>query len=290
MSVDSHEIRLGELTVVPEERRAFYRETEIALTTREFDILAALAAHPGWVLSAEQLADADDPARYVSPFAVNVHVSHLRAKLADAGAPGMVATVRGVGWKLRPPAAGPAAVAAAPFVGRGEELQALSEWLAPGTGRLALVVGEPGIGKTSLVEQFIAATAPRFEVIRVVCDGNGSGDHWLWRQMLHLVERCTGSRLADGAYGAVLMRLIGDGNATPQESLKGTDRALGYEAVARYLEAALSSHSRPTLLFIDDIQWADEASMRAPRVRPEAAAFHPLRNHRCVPGRRCADT
>ena len=125
-----------------------------------------------------------------------------------------------------------------------------------------LVIGEPGIGKTSLVEQFIASTAPRFEVVRVVCDGNGSGDHWLWRQMLHQVERCTGSQLADGTYGAVLTRLIGDSSAAPRESLRGADRTLGYEAAKRYLETALGSHSRPTLLFIDDIQWADEASLK----------------------------
>ena len=106
MAGESREHRLGDLTVVPEERRAFYRETEIALTSREFDILAALAARPGWVLSAVQLAEDDDPTRYASPFAVNVHVSHLRSKLADVGARGLVVTVRGVGWKLQPTSSG----------------------------------------------------------------------------------------------------------------------------------------------------------------------------------------
>ena len=264
MAREARELRVGDLTVVPEARRAFYRVEEIALTTREFDILAALAARPGWVLSAEQLAEEEDPTRDSSPYAVNVHMSHLRAKLAAAGAQGLVTTVRGVGWRLRPALAGnpviPAAQAA--FVGRADELRVLSEALTPGTGRFVLVIGEPGIGKTSLVEQFIASTAPRFEVIRVVCDGNGSGDHWLWRQVLHQVERSTGSRLADGAYGAVLTRLIGDSSAAPRESLRGADRTLGYEGVKRYLETALGSHSRPTLVFIDDLQWADEASLK----------------------------
>ena len=264
MIEESREIRLGNLTVMREQRRAFYRETELTLTPREFDILAALAAHPDWVLSAEQLADEDDPTRYASPFAVNVHVSHLRAKLVDAGAVGLVITVRGVGWKLLPTVAAPAALdaPASPFIGRENELRSLGEALTPGVGRFALVIGEPGIGKTSLVEQFIGATAPQFEVIRVVCDGNGSGDHWLWRQALHQVERCTGRLLAAGEYSAVLTRLIGDSSAAPRESLIGADRALAYEAVTRYLESALESHSRPTLLFVDDLQWADEASLK----------------------------
>lgn len=90
-----------ELSVLAEERRALFGQVELHLTAREFDILVRLAEHPGWVLSAEQLSEHD----YVdgsSPFAVNVHVSHLRAKLAAAGAPdGLIETVRGTGWRLK---------------------------------------------------------------------------------------------------------------------------------------------------------------------------------------------
>ena len=82
-----HALRVGDLTVVPSERRAWVQDVEVSLTAREFDVLAQLAERPGWVFTPEQLSDDGDPQRYASPYAVNVHVSHLRAKLSEAGAP-----------------------------------------------------------------------------------------------------------------------------------------------------------------------------------------------------------
>jgi two-component system response regulator QseB len=70
----------------------------VGLSRREFAILEALMAHPGAVLSKDQLADRlygwqDD----VESNAVEVHVHNLRAKIGrDA-----VETVRGIGYRLR---------------------------------------------------------------------------------------------------------------------------------------------------------------------------------------------
>lgn len=95
------ETKVARLNVLAEERRALFGEFELHLTAREFDILARLAERPGWVLSDEQLAD-EDYLGGSSPNAVNVHVSHLRAKLTAAGAPpDLIETVRGVGWRVR---------------------------------------------------------------------------------------------------------------------------------------------------------------------------------------------
>jgi DNA-binding winged helix-turn-helix (wHTH) protein len=73
----------------------------VDLTRREFDILMQMSTHPGWVFSADQLADGDESAPDFSPYSVSVHVSRLRRKLALAGAPDVVVTVRGVGYRLR---------------------------------------------------------------------------------------------------------------------------------------------------------------------------------------------
>jgi DNA-binding winged helix-turn-helix (wHTH) protein len=75
---------------------------DLELTSREFEIISALAEHPGWVLSAEQLATEDDEVDY-SPESVSVLVSRLRHKLADAGLPDIIETVRGFGYRLRVP-------------------------------------------------------------------------------------------------------------------------------------------------------------------------------------------
>lgn len=90
---------LGGLRVDPRCRRAVFDGRVVDLTTREFDILAALASHPGWVYSAEQLSQIE-PFDYRSPGAVTVHVAHLRRKLARVGCTQLIATVRGSGYRL----------------------------------------------------------------------------------------------------------------------------------------------------------------------------------------------
>jgi DNA-binding response OmpR family regulator len=84
---------------------ATVRDQPIALTPREFRLLAALVGHAGRTLSPEQLLDLawDDPAG--DPRRVKVYVGYLRAKLVAAGLdPPPVETVRGFGYRYRPPA------------------------------------------------------------------------------------------------------------------------------------------------------------------------------------------
>jgi DNA-binding winged helix-turn-helix (wHTH) protein len=73
----------------------------VDLTRREFEILMQMSSHPGWVFSSDQLADGDESAPDFSPYSVSVHVSRLRRKLALGGAPNVIVTVRGVGYRLR---------------------------------------------------------------------------------------------------------------------------------------------------------------------------------------------
>jgi len=75
----------------------------ITLTRTEFDVLAALSARPGVVLSRRQLLDAVWAESWVgNEHLVDVHVGHLRRKLGDDPAdPRYVATVRGVGYRMR---------------------------------------------------------------------------------------------------------------------------------------------------------------------------------------------
>ncbi len=101
-AVLSEDRRFGRVVIRTHERAVFVGESEVALTRREFEILAMLSRHPGWVLSADQLAQADEDE--CSPESVSVHVSRLRHKLADAGARGLVETVRGIGYRLHAPA------------------------------------------------------------------------------------------------------------------------------------------------------------------------------------------
>lgn len=74
----------------------------ILLTRTEFDILEALSARPGIVLSRRQLLEIVRDGPWVgNEHLVDVHIGHLRRKLGDdAAQPRYIATVRGVGYRM----------------------------------------------------------------------------------------------------------------------------------------------------------------------------------------------
>ncbi|MGW3996548.1 response regulator [Amycolatopsis sp. NPDC004772] len=81
-------------------RRAWARDTEVVLTSTEFDLLTHLLRHPGQVLSRDQLLSAVwGYAAAAGTRTVDVHVAQLRAKL---GASSPIRTVRGIGYAADP--------------------------------------------------------------------------------------------------------------------------------------------------------------------------------------------
>jgi DNA-binding response OmpR family regulator len=97
---------LGDLIVDLARREVRKRGEPVALTTREFDILATLAEHPGRVFTRSQLLEKVWGSEYYDDHVVDVHVGNLRRKLEDdPSRPRRVQTVRGVGYRLvEPPA------------------------------------------------------------------------------------------------------------------------------------------------------------------------------------------
>ena len=100
---------VGTLRVDPRRRDAYVGERRLELRPREFDLLAALARDPGVVWSRDDLLSSvwgtDFPGETRT---VDVHVSELRRKLGEDGPP--IETVKGVGYRLVPPAARAAGV------------------------------------------------------------------------------------------------------------------------------------------------------------------------------------
>jgi DNA-binding response OmpR family regulator len=92
----------GALRIDVAAREVFADDQPIALTRTEFDVIAALSARPGVVLSRRQLLEAVWPDSWVGDdHVVDVHIGHLRRKLGDdAAAQRYVLTVRGVGYRM----------------------------------------------------------------------------------------------------------------------------------------------------------------------------------------------
>jgi DNA-binding response OmpR family regulator len=93
-----------DMVIDPDRREVRIAGQEVELRPKEFDLLVALARHPGQVFSREQLLntvwgyDFEGFSR-----TVDVHVQHLRDKIAAVGGPQCIVTVWGVGYKFQAP-------------------------------------------------------------------------------------------------------------------------------------------------------------------------------------------
>ena len=96
----------GLLHIDPASRRVTVDGTELALRTKEFDLLLRLAREPGVALRRETLmADVWDAHWFGSTKTLDVHVAALRRKLARTGTDRVptISTLRGHGYRLEPP-------------------------------------------------------------------------------------------------------------------------------------------------------------------------------------------
>lgn len=95
-------LTVGSVALDPDRREVTVGGSPIALTAREFDVLALLMTHAGTVLTRERIAHEALGYEYVGDTNnVDVHIAHLRAKIEDAGGARIIQTVRGVGYVCR---------------------------------------------------------------------------------------------------------------------------------------------------------------------------------------------
>lgn len=161
----------------------------------------------------------------------------------------------------------------ASLAGRHEEISLLSQSLhaaAQGQLAVALLTGEPGIGKTRLLETLAQrAQAEGFIVLRGgAFEAEGMPPYLPFLEALgdHVRRAPTEQVRAElGPYGGVLSAIlpeiavqIGKPSA-PQGLPPEQARMRLYEAVAAFLAGI--ADTAPLLLILDDLQWADPASL-----------------------------
>ena len=95
-------IELGPLVVDLAYRRVLLDGVEVALTRKEYAVLAQLARHPGRVITQQQLLkDIWGPTHIENSHYLRIVIGHLRQKLADDPThPRFIATEAGVGYRL----------------------------------------------------------------------------------------------------------------------------------------------------------------------------------------------
>jgi tetratricopeptide (TPR) repeat protein len=162
---------------------------------------------------------------------------------------------------------------ARPFVGRARELQQLTwavDAACSGHGSLVLVSGEPGIGKSRLIEEIAdAARARGCRVLTGRCwDGGGAPAYWPWVQIV---------RSAGADFEELALPL------SPESSSRSSVADVVDPAAARFrlfdqVASFLSEQMKtaPLQVVIDDLHAADEPSMHLLRFVATSVADQPM--------------
>jgi predicted ATPase len=161
------------------------------------------------------------------------------------------------------------------FVGRQVELDTLRRSLShatEGRGRLVMLVGEPGIGKSRTAYELASYAAEcSFLVLWGRCSEEpGAPPYWPWVQIIRsYVTDCDAETLmVDMGQGAAdivdVVPEIGERLTSLQASATLADPAAArfrlFDAIARFFKNV--ARRRPLLLVLDDLHWADAPSLR----------------------------
>jgi tetratricopeptide (TPR) repeat protein len=172
-----------------------------------------------------------------------------------------------------PPALAAGAHETLHFTGRDGDISLLRttwERTSQGQQQIAVVTGEPGVGKTRLVREFARSVARQATVLFGRCDREAFVAYAPWVAILQWIVRTMPAQalrrhLAGIEAGSELAQIIPEisdrihiGDAHGSAAPDGRRYRL-FEAASQLLAAA--SRSIPILLVIDDLHWADRGSL-----------------------------
>ena len=182
--------------------------------------------------------------------------------------------------------------AAGPFVGRRSELELLLAGLEDalaGRGRLFLLSGEPGIGKSRLADEIASHAKERgARVLWGRCwEAGGAPAYWPWIQALRTHVRGSDPealREQIGTHAADLNQilpeigdLVGDVREPPPLDPEAARFRL-FDATSSFLERAAAA--QPLVVVLDDLHAADESSLLLLRFLASELPVAPHPHHR----------
>jgi DNA-binding SARP family transcriptional activator len=180
------------------------------------------------------------------------------------------------------------------MVGRTDELAVLRRGIdsafAGGSG-LVVVEGEPGAGKTRLLEEAAADAESRGALVvwGHCLEGDGTPSMWPWVEAVTaIVASLPGDTRGEWLAGE-LGRLVARGDAALDAPLR-PDNGAQFRLFERTVElVARAASQRRLVLVVDDLQWADLASLHlfghlAARLPDGVTLVGALRSHAPVPG------
>jgi DNA-binding winged helix-turn-helix (wHTH) protein len=271
------------------------------LRPRSLAMLRYLAERPGQLVTKEELLKQLWPGIYVSSTVVKVCVREIRHALGDeVGKPQFIETVGMHGYRFiaplipSPPVSGSRFQVSSvqvedkdrqlgtwnfqletPFVGREDELAQLQAWyddhVQQGERRVIFVSGEAGIGKTTLVEHFLAHAQARktLRIGRGYCiEQDNHGEAYL--PVLQALQQLCRAPAGDQVKAALrryaplwLVQLSGVIEGDELEKLRRQVQGNSPHQMLREFVDALEvlATEAVVILFLEDLQWSDVATL-----------------------------
>ncbi|MDX2166016.1 MAG: AAA family ATPase, partial [Deltaproteobacteria bacterium] len=282
-------------------------ERRIELSANAFRLLVHLVERPQMLVTKDELLDAVWPDAHVVDAVLSVAVSQLRDAFDDEPRqPRFIETVHGRGYRWigtlasddAPGGAGmvqPDERSAAPIFGREgalAQLAAAAAHAAAGRRQLVFVTGEPGIGKTALIDHFLASAALRpCRIARGQCiDAYGTAEPYM--PLLEALQQLL--RDAPDAIDVLrthaptwLLQLPGAISRGEHDELQRALASSTGGRMVRELQQALESLAgdRTVILVLEDLHWSDAATVAALAgfaLRREAAKLLVIGSYRPV--------
>ena len=257
-------------------------ETRISLMPKPFAVLQYLVEHPGRLVTHDQLLGAVWPDTYVQPEVLRRYILEIRRALGDSVAtPRFVQTVPKRGYQFIAPVTDDSVVSSSPvppsgaprLVGRQSALADLDRCLAAvlgGRRQMVFVVGEPGIGKTSLVDAFAHSSGSAGVSVARGQSVEGFGGKEAYYPVLEAL-----GQLARGPSRALVINTLATHAPTWLIQFPALIRAEQHAALLRESVGAtrermvrelcealeVITETVPLVLILEDLHWVDNSTL-----------------------------
>ncbi len=259
-------------------------DERVLLTPKAFAVLRHLVAHAGRLVTQEELLEAVWPDTFVQPEVLKYQIADIRSTLGDRARNSLfIETLPRRGYRFvatvtDSESAGslaPASPDRGRLVGRDRELGALRACLRralSGQHQIVFITGEPGIGKTALVDEFqrqAVVEQPSLRIARGQCVEGYGGTEAYYPMLEALGQLCHGSEgkrvveiLAAQAPTWLVQfpsLLKSEQRQALQQEILGATR----DRMLREIREAIATvNSEAPLLFgFEDLQWVDPSTV-----------------------------
>lgn len=255
----------------------------IALPPKAFAVLCELARQPGKLIRKDDLLDGVWGHRHVSESVLKTTISQVRAALSDDPAkPRYIQTASRRGYRFVARITTAAAPGVSPLstltasesgvemIGRTAALTRLHDaWrdVVAGRHRIVWIAGDPGIGKTTLVERFVRDLGDALIVRGHCVEQYGAGEPYL--PMLEALgalcrkrpELAARMRTIAPTWLVQLPWLLNDGERVALHGeLAGANQERKIRELAELMTQFTAEH--PLVIITEDLHWSDNATLR----------------------------